>query len=91
MNLERGNVAAVDEKAAAVRHYLALAETLPAESLRGGALYRREQMELLAGIAEHLAGSIDANLNLLRHLVSLSIPAAQSRANGYTSQAAPIA
>lgn len=81
--LERGSFEQVQEKLAAIRHYLDLAEGAPAETLHGSSLYHREQMELLAGITEHLTSALNgiqdkikgeldgmaANKNLLRHLV----------------------
>ena|SRR5437867_2471166 len=102
--LERGNFEGIDDKLGAIRRYVDLAESAPAESLRGEALHHREQMELLAGIAEHLAGAVTAirekiatemdrvgaNQSLLRHLVSVATPALRSQAAGYISPASPI-
>ncbi len=94
--LERGDLERASEKLGAMRHYLALAETIPAARLQGEALYRREQMDLLAGVAEGLAhsmGDLQAKLaaeigafrnhrQLLRHAVMQTTPAARSRAAG---------
>ena len=74
--LERSDVHGVRKGLGALRHYLTLAETIPAAAMRGDALYRREQLEALAGISERLSGSageldaIGANHALLKHLVS---------------------
>ncbi len=81
--LDRGDWAGVHEKLDAVRHYLALVEASPPAGLRGEALYRREQMDLLAGVIERLGGALNllrtrftgaldvlgANRTLLEHLV----------------------
>jgi hypothetical protein len=85
--LDRGDIAGVQERLDAVRHYLTLVEAAPA-GLRGEALYRREQMDLLAGVIDRLAATLDvlrarftsemdilgANRTLLEHLVSRSTP-----------------
>ena len=90
--LDRGDMDGVHQRLDAVRHYLTLVETTPAPGLRGEALYRREQMDLLAGVMERLAGSlatirtrfageldaIGANRTLLEHLVSQSTPGRRS-------------
>lgn len=58
-DLDGGNVARMKQHLTAIRHYMDLAEILPVEKLRGEALYRREQMEVLAGVAEHLSGALE--------------------------------
>jgi len=82
--LDRGDLAGVHETLEAVRHYLTLVEAVSPASLRGEALYRREQMDLLAGVIERLTGALSvlrarftgemdvlgANRTLLEHLVS---------------------
>jgi hypothetical protein len=85
--LDRGDSRSVHQKLGALRHYLTLAEITPAEKLRGDALYRREQLELLAAVTERLGapGELEtagANRNLLRHLVSQSTPGPRFRAAG---------
>ncbi len=81
--LDRGDLAGVQERLDAIRHYLTLVESAPPLGLRGEALYRREQMDLLAGVIERLAGGLNAlrarftgemdvlgaNRTLLEHLV----------------------
>ena len=81
--LERGDLGRIERKIGNIRHYLRLAETVPAESLRGEALYHQEQLELLeaitAGVAGALSGiqekigaemeGLEANKALLRHFV----------------------
>lgn len=90
--LDRGDLAGVQERLDAVRHYLTLVEAAPPAGLRGEALYRREQMDLLAGVIERLVGTLDvlrarftsemdilgANRTLLEHLVSQSTPGRRS-------------
>jgi hypothetical protein len=82
--LECGNFTQVQEKLTAIRRFLDLAEGVPVEALHGSALYHREQLELLAGITDHLTGALSgiqdkikgeldgmaANQTLLRHLVA---------------------
>jgi hypothetical protein len=101
--LECGNFERVEGKLAQIRHYLTLAEMVPAASLRGAALHQREQMELLAGITERLSralggirskinqelAGLGANRNLLTHLLASASPPPRSAAGGYTSPASP--
>ena len=82
--LERGDVQQIEDKLAALRHYIELAEMIPADNLRGDALHHREQIEVLAGITEHLGRALDGirrrvteeierlgpNRALLRHLIA---------------------
>ena len=83
-DLERGNLDRLEPNLARIRHYVALAEKAPVESLRGEALERREQLEALGGIMDHVGvslrgisrqlaaelESLGASRNLLAHLVS---------------------
>lgn len=87
--LERGDFEQIEERLGRIRHYIDLAETVPAESLRGPALHHREQIELLAGITDNLCRALDgirekvskelqqvgADRNLLRHLVASGLAA----------------
>ncbi len=56
--LESGDLERIQRNLAAIHHYVDLAETVPAKSLHGAALYRREQLELLGGVTEDLAGAL---------------------------------
>ncbi len=70
--LEDGWPERVAVQTAAIRQCMALAERAPADGLRGEALYQREQMEVLAGLAERLESGPDrlgVSRRLLRHLV----------------------
>jgi hypothetical protein len=85
--LDRGDCEGVRRKLGVLRHYLTLAEITPAASLRGDALYRREQLELLGAVTEGMNGAVEldttgANRLLLQHLVSRSIPEPRFRAAG---------
>ena len=85
--LDHGDFAGVHERLDAVRHSLTLVEAVPPDGLRGEALYRREQMDLLAGVIERLAGKMEvlgANRALLEHLVSQSTPGRRSPIAGCT-------
>jgi hypothetical protein len=82
--LDRGDRDGVRHKLGVIRHYLTLAEITPADKLRGDALYRREQLELLGAVTEGLGGNggFDTNRDLLRHLVSRPTPEPRFRAAG---------
>jgi hypothetical protein len=96
--LDRGDYDGVNEKLRTIRHYLTLVGIAAPGPLRGEALHRREQMELLAGVVERLAESLaavrarlagemetlGADRALLRHLVTQSTPGLRSRAAGCT-------
>jgi len=92
--LDQGDLEGVSRKLGAIRHYVALAETVPAAQLRGEALSRREQMEMLAGATEGLAGalrvvrdeldSVRTNRALVEHLVSRQAPGRRFPAAGCT-------
>lgn len=96
--LDRSDWEGVHDKLEAIRHYLTLVETTPAGGMRGGALYRREQMEALAGVTERLTGALEtlrercsaevdaigANRALLSHLVTQSTPGRRFPAAGCT-------
>ena len=103
--LERGDLAGIEGRLGAVRHYLHLAAAAPGVRLRGDALYHREQWELLDAVVERLAASVavlqhricaeadglQTSRDLLRHLVRNATPARKSPAAGCTSPAAPTA
>ncbi len=83
-DLERGNLDQLEANLARIRHYAALAEAAPVDSLRGEGLERREQLEALGGIVDRVGGSLrgisrqlaaeleslGASHNLLEHIVS---------------------
>jgi len=82
--LDRGGVEAAARRIAAIRRYAALAETVPAGSLQGAELHRREQLEFLAGLAELLerrlgrleqeAAEVGASRNLRWNSLPAGVP-----------------
>ncbi len=84
-SLEQGSLDQISEKLAAIRRYIDLAETVPAEQLRGRSLHHREQLELLAGITENLTGALDG----LRQRIETSLRARQSLLNHVLANVVP--
>jgi len=58
-DLDAGDMAQIKKHTATIRHYMDLAQTWPSEKLRGDALYHRERMEVLAGVAAHLSATLE--------------------------------
>ena len=83
-------VTLIERNLSRISHYMALAETVPVDSLSGAALYRREQLELPGGITDNLAGELSGvRENLADQLQTLgahqSLPASLHRGSSHSS------
>ena len=68
--LDGGSLRQAQHNLSRIQHYVSLAETAPAGSLNGPALHRREQLELLGGIAENLNRTLDG----MRREIAAALP-----------------